>query len=356
MTAEIEPAEIGPGVAELEVGFTVKRRRVLLAALLASVLAVALAINPAEADHNHERNRKADGVWCYTPVLEALTPIPYGENDYDGDEYPGDKTFSTVFETAEWTGVFEGTSRDYGVGIADPPLEPTGFTAAVVFDSVKVKGVEGGMVLDVHGGRYRGQWNGGFTINSGTGDLSRIEGYGSWWGPGFNPDNPDECGVIYYDVERLHGVEPPERRPLTVSLEISSTEADFECQVGEPTGQAGSGRLSHLGRVEISGGHCTDFANLPLVELTAGFGTYVARNGDAIEVTYSGQATPSEDGSAFNGEGSAEIVGGTGQFHKASGAFDFTVTTPVNPDGSLGVAQLDGRGWIAYDRSHPGDD
>ena len=334
-----------------------KKRLVLLAALFVSVLAVVLAINPAEADDNHERNRDADGVWCYTPVLEALTPIAYGDNGYEGDEYAGDKIFVTTFENAEWTGVFEGTSRDYGLIIADPPLQPSVFAATVEFDSVKVKGVEGGMVLDVWGGPgIRDQWDGRFTISSGTGDLSRIEGYGSWWGPGFNPDNPDECGVIYYDVERLRGVEPPKQRPLRVSLEISSTEADFNCGSGEPTGQVGSGRLSHLGRVEISGGHCTDFANAPLAELTAGFGTYVARNGDAIEVTYSGQATSNDDGSAFDGVGSAEIVGGTGRFRNASGEFDFTVTTPVNPDGTLGLAQLDGRGWIAYDRSHRGDD
>ncbi|MGI9595838.1 MAG: hypothetical protein ACR2QK_06745 [Acidimicrobiales bacterium] len=286
-----------------------------------------------------------------------MTPIPYGDNDYEGDEYPGDKIFLTTFENAEWTGVFEGTSRDYGLIIADPPLQPSAFAATVLFDSVEVKGVEGGMVLDVWGGTGVGdQWDGRFTISSGTGDLSRIEGYGSWWGPGFDPDNADDCGVIYYDVERLRGVDPPKRRPLRASLEISATEADFKCQAGEPTGQVGSGRLSYLGRVEISGGHCTDFAGFPLVELTDGFGTYVARNGDAIEVAYSGEATPSDDGSAFNGEGSAEIVGGTGRFQKASGEFDFTVTTPVNSDGSFGVAQLKGRGWIAYDRSRRGDD
>ena len=335
-----------------------KKRPLLLVALLISVLAVALAINPAVADDDDDdRGRKADGVWCYTPVLDALTPIPFGQNNrYVGDEYPGEKIFLTTFENAEWTGVFEGTSRDYGLIIADPPLEPNVFAATVVFDSANVKGVEGGMVLDVHGGWFRDQWDGRFTISSGTGDLSRIEGYGSWWGPGFDPDNPDECGVIYYDVERLRGIKPLKKRPLRVSLEISSTESDRPCEVGEPTGQVGTGRLSHLGRVEISGDHCTDFANFPVVELIDGSGTYVARNGDSIEVDYSGQASPNEDGSAFEGEGSAEIVGGTGRFHKATGAFDFTVTTPVNPDGSLGVADLDGRGWIAYDRSHRDDD
>ena len=43
------------------------RRTVVLAALLVSTLAVALAINPADADGKSGRNRRADGVWCYTP-------------------------------------------------------------------------------------------------------------------------------------------------------------------------------------------------------------------------------------------------------------------------------------------------
>lgn len=189
-----------------------KKRFVVLAALLTSVVLVALAINPAEADGDHRGKRRADGVWCYTPVLEALTPIPYGENDYVGDEYPGDKIFLTTFETAEWTGVFEGESRDYGLIIADPPLQPTGFAATVLFDSVTVEGVEGGLVLDANGGWLSDQWVGKFTIGGGTGDLSRIEGHGSWWGPGFNPESPDECGVIYYDVERLRGVKSKGRR------------------------------------------------------------------------------------------------------------------------------------------------
>ncbi len=118
----------------------------------------------------------------------------------------------TTLENAEWTGVFERTSRDYGLIIADPPLQPVSIVATVIFDSVEVKGVEGGLVLDANGGWLRDQWVGRFTISSGTGDLSRIEGYGSWWGPGFNPESPDECGVFYYDVERLRGVKSKRHR------------------------------------------------------------------------------------------------------------------------------------------------
>lgn len=183
-----------------------KKRFALLAALVASLLGALVAGDAATAHHD-QKPRRADGVWCYTPVLDALTPFAFGvDNAYDGDEYPGDQLFLTTFENAEWTGVFEGESRDYGVLISDPPLAPQAFVATVVFDEVEVKGVEGGLVLDVHGGLDRGQWTGKFTISSGSGDLSEVWGRGNWWGPGFDPAVPDECGVIYYRIEKLRGV------------------------------------------------------------------------------------------------------------------------------------------------------
>lgn len=188
-----------------------KKRMAVLVALMASLLVLSLANAPATASGGNKKPR-IDGVWCYIPVMEALTPIAYGaNNEFPGDDDPGDKIFVTTFENAEWTGVFEGESRDYGVIVADPvagnpPVAPKTFAASIVFDSVKVKGVEGGMELDVHGGYRRGQWEGGFTINSGTGRLSDVQGHGKWWGPGYNVDKPDECGVIYYKVQQLRGL------------------------------------------------------------------------------------------------------------------------------------------------------
>jgi hypothetical protein len=136
-------------------------------------------------------------------------------------------------------------------------------------------------------------------------------------------------------------------RPLRVSLDFDGVEPTFECDPGlVPSGAEGTGHLSHLGRVEISGGQCNNFATL---EFTAGFGTYVAANGDSIEVEYSGQASLSPVG--FDGEGSAKIVGGTGRFEEASGGFDFAFTTFLSPDGSSRTL-LDGGGWITYDASN----
>jgi hypothetical protein len=140
------------------------------------------------------------------------------------------------------------------------------------------------------------------------------------------------------------------QRPLKVSLDFVSVQPTFDCAPGLfPQGAAGTGHLSHLGRVGISGGQCNNFATL---EFTDGFGTYVAANADSIDVTYSGQASLSPVG--FDGEGSAAIVGGTGRFEGASGEFDFTFTTYVAPDGS-GRTLLDGDGWITYDASNRRD-
>jgi len=135
-----------------------------------------------------------------------------------------------------------------------------------------------------------------------------------------------------------------QRRPLNISLEFIGTPGDFECPDGFlPQAFVGGGHLSHLGRVEISGGACNDFVNLVLAN---GFGTYVGANGDSIDVEYSGQASfiPPD---TFTGEGSGTIVRGTGRTASASGEFEFTSETSV----SGGQTSLSGRGWIAYDAS-----
>lgn len=138
------------------------------------------------------------------------------------------------------------------------------------------------------------------------------------------------------------------KRPLNISLEFIGTPGDFECAPGFlPQAFVGGGHLSHLGRVEISGGACNDFVNLVLAD---GFGTYVAANGDSIDVEYSGVASfvPPD---TFTGEGSGTIVGGTGRFASSSGEFEFTSETSV----SGGQTSLSGRGWIAYDASDSRD-
>lgn len=97
--------------------------------------------------------------------------------------------------------------------------------------------------------------------------------------------------------------------------------------------------------MQIGGNRCDNFVDL---EVTDGFGFYLAANGDYIEVEYSGSAAYNRVGPVLDGWGSAEIVGGTGRFEAASGEFDFTFTTFLSDFSTL----LDGKGWITYDASN----
>ncbi len=177
------------------------RRFVVAFGLLVAVVLAMTVVDPVDAGSEGRRGgHRADGVWCYTPLLSRLTPVALDE-DYDGP-----KLFATTVEEAEWTGVFEGASMDYGVvGLPSAENGPTTFAATVVFDSVDVRRRTGGLELDVSGIRRSDQadWKGRWVITSGTGELEGASGHGDWWGPGYLPEMEDECGVIYYDVDRL---------------------------------------------------------------------------------------------------------------------------------------------------------
>jgi hypothetical protein len=167
--------------------------------LLALLLVLSVALVPALADSGSD---DVDGVWCYLPTSLEFFEI--------GD-YAGEKTFSSLIETGEWTGTFTGASTDYGTVLFDP-TGPKLFIGAVVFDSVEVGGKIGSLELDVNGDTHGpdSEWAGTWIITGGTGDLIDLQGQGAWWGPGYNPQYPEECGVIYYSVsddgvvEKLH--------------------------------------------------------------------------------------------------------------------------------------------------------
>ncbi len=177
------------------------RRLVIAIGLLVAVVLAMTVVDPVDAGSEGRRGgHRADGIWCYTPQFDRLGPVALDP------EYTGPKSFITTVEEAEWTGVFEGDSMDYGaVGIPSADSGPTTFAATVVFDSVDVRRRTGGLELDVSGIRRSDQsdWRGEWVITSGTGELEGATGYGDWWGPGYLTDTPDECGVIYYDVDRL---------------------------------------------------------------------------------------------------------------------------------------------------------
>ncbi len=162
--------------------------------LLAVIVVLFLASIPALARTN--RPKTPDGIWCYTPILDELFTI----SDYDGE-----KVYMNLVETGDWTGVFEGTSTDYGVVIfPNAEVPPTLFAGSVVFDEVEVDGAIGSVEMDVHGGRPDpfGDWDGTWIITSAAGELEGLQGHGDWWGPGWL-GNPEECGVIYYSAKRL---------------------------------------------------------------------------------------------------------------------------------------------------------
>jgi hypothetical protein len=169
--------------------------------LLAVIVVLSMALIPALADSDED---DADGVWCYTPNLAAMTPIEF-------DEYAGQKAFSTTTETGVWTGTFTGNSKEYGFLVFQDEF-PRLFMATVWFDTVEVGGASGGLEMDVAGdlmpsppetiSEFSGRW----VITGGTGELENLRGEGAWWGPGWQGD-PEECGVIYYSVEYLDGID-----------------------------------------------------------------------------------------------------------------------------------------------------
>jgi hypothetical protein len=148
----------------------------------------------------------ADGIWCYRPlgppVLVDVGFEPAGKQLWAG-HYLG-----------EWTGTFQGVSEDTGLMVAHeidpgpPPIAaPMLYIGTVTFAEVEVAGVSGGLEMDLNmeilgespgtASQGKGRW----IITSGTGDLQGFRAEGAWWGPGWNPEKPEECGVIYYSVD-----------------------------------------------------------------------------------------------------------------------------------------------------------
>jgi hypothetical protein len=136
------------------------------------------------------------------------------------------------------------------------------------------------------------------------------------------------------------------QRPLRASIEFVDADPLFDCDEGlVPTGYVGGGNMSHLGKMELVGSACNNFADLTIND---GYAMYIAANGDYFVLAFTGQASLTPDG--FEGTGSGAISGGTGRFEAATGEFNFTFTTVLLPDGS-GHTVLDGDGWITYDAS-----
>lgn len=84
---------------------------------------------------------------------------------------------------------------------------------------------------------------------------------------------------------------------------------------------SGPGQATHLGRFTMESPHITNMTDLTV----EGDQIFTAANGDKVFATFSGQFTPTPEGT-LDAMLSAVIIGGTGRFAGASGSYDFLIT------------------------------
>jgi hypothetical protein len=109
-------------------------------------------------------------------------------------------------------------------------------------------------------------------------------------------------------------------RPFNGSLVGGAVQvADASCPFGVRTDTWGSGQLTHFGLTSMTASHCTQFLGAP----ETGTQTFVAANGDTLQVTYTltGEWPEPVEGAVLIGQGQTVITGGTGRFAQASGEF-----------------------------------
>ena len=152
----------------------------------------------------------ADGIWCYTPLGPPIV-LDVGYTP------PGKQLWAGAY-VAEWTGTFQGASQDTALMVmheidpGPPPIvAPMLYLGTVSLAEVEVDGVSGGLEMDLNmdilgdspstASPATGRW----IITSATGDLEGFRAEGTWWGPGWNPEEPEKCGVIYYSVDSRSG-------------------------------------------------------------------------------------------------------------------------------------------------------
>ena len=96
----------------------------------------------------------------------------------------------------------------------------------------------------------------------------------------------------------------------------------------------GAGNASHLGSSSFVAVSTLNFTTPPPFQL-GGTATFTAANGDEIYTSFTGTATPNQDGT-LNVSMLHIITGGTGRFQHASGSFSgYSVATPGHSEGSI---------------------
>jgi hypothetical protein len=115
-------------------------------------------------------------------------------------------------------------------------------------------------------------------------------------------------------------------RPFKGSLEGSVLFVpDERCTNNEwllRTDSIATGNVSHLGKTEMTGNHCTPAA----ADVEGGEMILVAANGDEVHIDYSGFAPPPDpETGLITVDIEYVITGGNGRFAEASGGGDMTV-------------------------------
>jgi hypothetical protein len=138
---------------------------------------------------------KYDGEWHYMPkTMEELVTNANGSQ------------FLLSTDSGDWIGAFAGSSDDDCVSVLHGSGRRFGYCTAS-FASVTVDGKTGGLELGIDFVKASPvePWVGEWLITGGTGDLKDLKGEGTLWGHGYNPEEPEEKGVIYYKVKKLKG-------------------------------------------------------------------------------------------------------------------------------------------------------
>lgn len=137
-----------------------------------------------------------DGEWHYMPqTMEPLVTTSYGSQ------------FAIHTDSGEWVGTFDGLSDDDCFSVLHPSGRWFGYCTAT-FSEVTIDGQTGGLELGITLLKQTlpEPWTGEWVITHATGDLEGIKGEGTLWGYGYNPEDPDVPGVLYYKVKKLKGL------------------------------------------------------------------------------------------------------------------------------------------------------
>ena len=157
-----------------------KRRALIVLLLVCSLLLAGLA--PAGASH---RSRRVAGEWQYLPNPPQTFEI-------------GSFAVLHVTDQEWWSGGLDGTSEGEYIVVIDSGgrwffVETSSFEGSVL-------GRDGTMTMSVMGWRFdpTDDWFGRWTITGGTDGLEGITGHGIFWGPGYDPAQPDVPGSVDY--------------------------------------------------------------------------------------------------------------------------------------------------------------